>query len=104
MNGRLIPNGDGDSIPLLKRRLVLGRSKSCDITFRFASVPTQLCGLSWERGLWRVRSDLDPPELLVNGRPTTERFLYPGDVIQIGHMPYTLDYTPQPDNPVEQGG
>ena len=55
-NGRLIPDGEGNSVPLWKPRLKLGREVSCDISFRFPEVPPQLCRLTWERGLWKART------------------------------------------------
>ena len=36
MLGELIPKGGGDSIPLLKEKLLVGRRESCDIVLRFA--------------------------------------------------------------------
>src|SRR3990170_2640508 len=92
VNGRLVPDGEGDPIPLLKRRLRLGGSVSCDITFRCPSVPPQFCKLTWDSGHWRVRSIADPPALVVNGRQTTEMSLSPSDVIHIGHLRYTIDW------------
>ena len=91
-NGRLIPDGEGESVPLLKSRLKLGRKESCDISFRFPEVPSQLCRLTWERGLWKARALAEYSGFMVNGRQTTECWLYPGDVIQIGARRYTIDY------------
>ncbi len=102
--GHLIPDGEGDSTQLLERKLVLGQLEGCDITFRCASVPPQLCRLSWENGLWRICNISDPPALVVNGRPTTETLLFAGDVIHIGSRRYTLDYTPQSDDEQRPGG
>lgn len=94
-NGRLIPDGEGDSVPLLKSRLKLGREESCDITVRFSEVPLQLCRLTWEQGLWKAKNLAEYSGLTVNGRQTTENWLHPGDVIQIGQRRYTIDYAPR---------
>lgn len=36
--GELIPLGGGDTIPLKKNQLLVGRRESCDIVLRFANV------------------------------------------------------------------
>ena len=102
--GHLIPIGDGDSIPLLKRQLTIGRSEECDITFRSAPIAPQLCTLSREEGGWRICNIPSPPQLAVNGQPTTEMVLSTGDVIHIGSRLYTLRCDSPKDEEQAPGG
>ncbi len=54
MFGELIPVGGGDTIPLLKKTLLVGRRESCDIVLRFPNVSAHHCQLQVEGGYWYV--------------------------------------------------
>ena len=55
MYGELIPMGGGDTIPLMKKTLLIGRRESCDIVLRFANVSAHHAQLSCNGGYWYVR-------------------------------------------------
>ncbi len=56
--GELIPTGGGDTIPLMKDRLLVGRRSGCDIMLNFPNVSTHHCQLFVEEGYWFAK-DLD---------------------------------------------
>lgn len=94
MYGKLIPQGGGDPIPLLKRSLLVGRRESCDIVLRFPNVSAHHCQLTCDGGYWYVR-DLDSRNgTKVNGTPVRERRLDPGDVLGIANHNYDVKYSP----------
>ena len=51
INGELIPIGGGDSIPLTRSPLVLGRRESCDISLQFPNISGAHCELPYKEGL-----------------------------------------------------
>ena len=55
MFGELQPIGGGDSIPLLKKTLVVGRRESADVVLRFPTISGSHCELVVEEGIWVVR-------------------------------------------------
>ena len=78
MFGELIPMGGGDTVPLVKRSLLVGRRESCDIVLRFSNVSAHHCQFS------------------VNGVRigTSEKLLEPGDEVSVAKHNYTIQYAP----------
>ena len=95
MYGELVPLGGGDSIPLLKKKLVIGRRENCDIVLRFPNVSARHCELSLQSGYWYVQ-DLDSRNgVRVNGvRVEAEKRVDPGDALAIGKHKYEMRYDP----------
>jgi adenylate cyclase len=58
MFGELVPVGGGDPIPLMKKRLRIGRREGCDIVLNFGNVSGHHCLMEIEEGYWFIR-DLD---------------------------------------------
>ena len=95
MYGELQPIGGGDPIPLLKRNLLVGRRESCDIVLRFSNVSSQHCELNVNEGYWSVRDLNSRNGVKVNGnRVTTDKLIYPGDVLWIAKHGYEVNYSP----------
>jgi adenylate cyclase len=94
MYGELVPLGGGDSIPLLKEQLLVGRRESCDIVLRFANVSAHHCQLSVDNGYLYVRDLQSRNGIKVNDIRVTERRLDPGDIISISKHRYRVDYDP----------
>lgn len=95
--GELIPQGGGDTIPLVRHNLVLGRRESCDVCLRFPNVSGRHCELSFKDGFWSIR-DLDSTNgIKVNGEKTAKRLLHPGDTITIAKRTFTIQYTAPTD-------
>jgi adenylate cyclase len=92
-DGELIPSGGGDSIPLIRDRLTIGRRESCDICLRFPNISGQHCELSYQDGYWTVRDLGSTNGIRVNGEPVRHKALSPGDEISIANRTYTIEYT-----------
>jgi pSer/pThr/pTyr-binding forkhead associated (FHA) protein len=92
VNGELIPQGGGDSIPLTRSPLVLGRRETCDISLQFPNVSGKHCELTFREGIWILR-DLDSTNgVKVNGVPVLKKLIHNGDVITIAKRNFTLQY------------
>jgi len=99
MYGELVPVGGGDTIPLLKPSLLVGRREGCDIVLRFSNVSGQHCQLELDSGYWFVQDLNSQNGVKVNGvRITSRKRLDPGDKIFISKHQYEVVYSP-----VEQG-
>jgi adenylate cyclase len=94
MYGELIPLGGGDSIPLLKEHLLVGRRESCDIVLRFANVSAHHCELSVDQGYLYVRDLQSRNGIKVNEVKVQERRIDPGDVLAISKHRYRVEYDP----------
>jgi predicted component of type VI protein secretion system len=94
MFGELIPQGGGDSIPLLKKNLLVGRRESCDVVLRFANVSAHHCQLMIASGYWYVRDLKSRNGVKVNGVRVAERRIDPGDTLSIGKHNYEMRYSP----------
>ena len=94
MFGELTPIGGGDPIPLLKKKLLVGRRESCDVVLRFANVSAHHCQLTLEDGYWFVK-DLDSRNgTKVNGTRVTRKRLDPGDSLAFAKHNYEVQYSP----------
>lgn len=92
-SGELVPVGGGDTIPLLRAKLTLGRRESCDVCLRFPNVSGQHCELSFVDGVWHLRDLGSTNGTKVNGQQVQTRPLRPGDEITIAKRRYTIQYT-----------
>ncbi|HKI31177.1 MAG TPA: FHA domain-containing protein [Gemmataceae bacterium] len=91
-NGELIPLGGGDSIPLVRETLTMGRRESCDICMRYANVSSVHASLSFQEGYWRIRDENSTNGIKVNGARVLEKLLHPGDEITIAKRKFTIEY------------
>ncbi|MDZ4778685.1 MAG: FHA domain-containing protein [Planctomycetia bacterium] len=95
MYGELVPIGGGDTIPLLKSKLLVGRRESCDIVLRFPNVSAHHCELSVNGGYWYVKDLQSRNGVKINGVPVTEeKRIDPGDSVAIAKHKYELHYVP----------
>ena len=94
MYGELVPVGGGDTIPLLKKTLLVGRRESCDIVLRFPNVSAHHCQLHIDAGYWYVRDQKSRNGVKVNGSRVSEKRIDPGDVVSIATHRYTVNYSP----------
>ncbi len=99
MLGELIPQGGGDSIPLLQKKLVIGRRSSCDIVLTFPNISSQHCELELIDGYWQVRDLQSRNGVKVNGDRVATRFLRPGDDLAIATNHYRVQFEPAEDAP-----
>ena len=94
MFGELIPVGGGDSIPLLKPLLKIGRRESADIVLRFPNVSGIHCELTLIDGFWTVTDLRSSNGTKVNGTRITEQRLQPGDKLGVGRHVFEIAYEP----------
>lgn len=93
-NGELVPVGGGDTIPLIRPTLTLGRRESCDVCLRFPNVSGLHCELTFKDGHWSIRDLGSTNGIKVNGNRVQKKVLHPKDVITIAKRKYTIDYVP----------
>jgi adenylate cyclase len=94
MYGELVPVGGGDTIPLLKKSLLVGRRESCDIVLRFPNVSAHHCQLTLMGGYWYVRDLQSRNGVKVNSVKVTEKRLDPGDTLAVAKHFYEVHYSP----------
>lgn len=94
MYGELIPLGGGDPVPLLKRRILVGRRESCDIILRFANVSAHHCEITIDGGYLYVRDLQSRNGIKVNDVRVQEKRLDPGDTFAIAKHKYRVEYSP----------
>jgi adenylate cyclase len=88
----LVPLGGGDTIPLIREVLTVGRRESCDICLRFPNISGLHCELSFRNGYWYIRDCNSTNGIKVNGTRVQDKLLHPKDEIAIGKRRYTLRY------------
>ncbi|MBI1900983.1 MAG: FHA domain-containing protein [Planctomycetia bacterium] len=96
MFGELVPLGGGDPIPLLKKRLLVGRRESCDIVLRFPNVSAHHCQLTVNNGYWYVQDLNSRNGVKVNKAKVgiEERRVDPGDTLSVAKHKYEVRYSP----------
>lgn len=94
MYGELVPVGGGDTIPLLKKSLLVGRRESCDIVLRFPNVSAHHCQLTLMGGYWYVRDLQSRNGVKVNSVKVTEKRIDPGDTLAVAKHFYEVHYSP----------
>ncbi|MCC7421117.1 MAG: FHA domain-containing protein [Planctomycetaceae bacterium] len=99
MYGELVPCGGGDSIPLLKTKLLIGRRSRCDVMLDFPNVSSHHCELEFLNGYWFVRDLGSRNGIKVNGANCDSKWLLPGDVLHVAKHRFEVQYTPTTDAP-----
>jgi len=97
MYGELVPVGGGDPIPLLHKKLRIGRREGCDIVLRFSNVSSHHCMFEVEEGYWFVRDLKSRNGVKVNDKkilPGLKKRVDPGDVVSIAKHIYEMNYEP----------
>ncbi len=94
MFGEMIPMGGGDAIPLLKKKLLVGRRESCDIRLRFANVSAHHCELTLNDGYWYITDLKSRNGVKVNNARVEEKRIDPGDIVSIAKHRYEFQYSP----------
>jgi len=93
VHGELVPIGGGDSIPLIRATLTMGRRESCDICMKFPNISGLHCELSFRDGYWFIRDLNSTNGIKVNGTRVQEKLVYPKDEISIGKRAYVISYS-----------
>lgn len=97
MYGELVPVGGGDPIPLLKKRLRIGRREGCDIILNFSNISGHHCLMDIEEGYWFIRDLRSKNGVKIEGKRImtgVRRRLDPGIIISIAKHEYEMSYDP----------
>ena len=92
--GELHPLGGGDTIPLLKEELIVGRSDICDVILRFSNISGKHCRLVLSYGYWYVQDLGSTNGIRVNGVKVKDRRLDPEAKLMIAKQAYQIKYDP----------
>ena len=94
MFGKLIPQGGGDPIPLMKKKLLIGRRESCAVVLRFSNVSAPHSLLVIEHGYWFAKDLNSRNGTRVNGSRIERKRRDPGCILRIAKHIYEVDYSP----------
>jgi pSer/pThr/pTyr-binding forkhead associated (FHA) protein len=92
VHGELVPVGGGDTIPLIRPIMTIGRRESCDIRMNFPNVSGIHAELSFREGYWYIRDLNSTNGIKVNGTRVQEKLVHPKDEIAIGKRGYVIQY------------
>ena len=101
--GELVPLGGRDIIPLIERKLLVGRRSHCDICLRFSNVSSHHCEFELKDGYWYVRDLGSSNGTKVNGVRVDSQCLRPGDEVMISKHGFTIHFNVEDgtEEPVE---
>jgi pSer/pThr/pTyr-binding forkhead associated (FHA) protein len=102
MYGKLAPCGGGPPIPLLKPKNLAGRHSSCDVVLRYPTISARHCELELRDGYWFVHDLGSNNGTRVNDAQFVDQWLLPHDVLWLGGIRFTVEYTPPANSPVPQ--
>lgn len=92
----LVPVTEGQPIRLDRERMLIGRSPECAIQLESSRVSSKHALLSLEGQWWRISDLKSRNGIRVNGVPTTDQLLWPGDSISIAdQFHFQLKEVPQ---------
>ena len=97
MYGELVPLGGGDPIPLMKKRLRVGRREGNDIVLNYGNVSGHHCLLEIEEGYWFIRDLRSRNGVKIDGKRIMQgvrRRLDPGMQISIAKHHFEVVYEP----------
>jgi adenylate cyclase len=97
VNGELVPLGGGDTIPLLRAIMTIGRRESCDIPLQFPNISGLHCELTFRDGYWSIKDLNSTNGVKVNGIRVQARPLKPGDEVAIAKRRFTIQYMLSPE-------
>ncbi len=92
--GQLTPCGGGDAIPLIKKRLILGRRPEVDIQLKFSNISGQHCRMTLESGYWFIQDLNSRNGTKVNNRQIMRKRADPDCKLSIARHDYILKYDP----------
>ena len=97
MFGEMIPMGGGDPIPLVKKRLRVGRRDSCDIVLNYANISGNHCLLEIVEGYWFIKDLRSRNGIKVDGKRIltgVRKRINPDSVVSIAKHQFQFNYEP----------
>ena len=97
MFGELVPVGGGDPIPLMKKRLRIGRREGCDIILKSGNVSGHHCWLEVDEGYWFIRDLRSRNGIKVDGKRIAQgvrKRLDPNCKVIVAKHEFELQYEP----------
>ena len=92
MFGQLVPCGGGNPIPLLKSRLLVGRTPDCDVAIPLGTVSSKHCTLELRDNGWFVSDLASRNGIRIDGVRCQDGRLPPGSVLWIAQNRFQIDY------------
>lgn len=92
----LIPLDGGEPIPLIGRRLLVGRGSECNVRLPSNRVSGRHCELRYDGRWWRITDLGSKNGTRVNGHEVKDQMLWPGDLLTIADL-HTFRITTPPD-------
>ena len=97
MYGELVPLGGGDPIPLMKKRLRVGRREGNDIVLNYGNVSGHHCLMEIHEGYWFIRDLRSRNGVKIDGKKIMQgvrRRLDPGMKVNIAKHQFEIVYEP----------
>ncbi len=97
MYGELVPLGGGDPIPLLNKRLRIGRRDGCDIILNFSNISGHHALMEIDEGYWFIKDLRSRNGVKVDGKKILQglkKRLDPGTILSIAKHDYEIVYDP----------
>jgi len=97
MYGELVPLGGGDPIPLLKKRLRIGRREGCDIILNFSNISGHHALMEIDEGYWFIKDLRSRNGVKVEGKKILQglkKRMDPGVTVSLAKHEYELVYDP----------
>ena len=97
MYGELVPLGGGDPIPLLKKRLKIGRRDGCDIILNFSNISGHHALMEIDEGYWFIKDLRSRNGVKVDGKKILQglkKRMDPGITVSLAKHQYELVYDP----------
>lgn len=97
MYGELVPLGGGDPIPLLKKRLRIGRREGCDILLNFSNISAHHALMEIDEGYWFIKDLRSRNGVKVDGKRILEglkKRLDPNTILSLAKHQYRVVYDP----------
>jgi adenylate cyclase len=95
MYGFFAPVGGGDSFPLSKKEMVIGRHKTCDIVLNYSNVSSRHCKLVLSEGYWYIIDLQSTNGVKVNGNKVMDRRVDPGSTVTVAKHTFKIQYDPR---------
>lgn len=90
--GELVSKNTGRSVPLNKKRLVIGSGPECHLRIKNKSVAAYVCLLTFVNDHWVIQALDKSVGVRVNGEVTNSVQLDPGDIIAFANFEFEIRY------------